>query len=69
MFIDPIVHIDSPLYVEAEYQDGGELLVWLSIGLRLLVRDVFLEEFLELQRKPDHQTIEHLIATHRRQWV
>ena len=48
MFIDPIVHIDSPLYVEAEYQDGGDLLVWLSIGLRLLVRDVFLEEFLEL---------------------
>lgn len=69
MFIDPIVHIDSPLYVEAEYQDGGDLLVWLSIGLRLLVRDVFLEEFLELQRKPDHQTIAHLIATHRRQWV
>lgn len=69
MFIDPIVHNDSPLYVEAEYQDGGELLVWLSIGLRLLVRDVFLEEFLELQRKPDHQTIVHLIATHRRQWV
>lgn len=69
MFIDPVVHIDSPLYVEAEYQDGGELLVWLSTGSRLLVRDVFLEEFLELQQKPDHQAIVKLIATHRRQWV
>lgn len=69
MFIDPIVHIDSPLYVEAEYQDGGDLLVWLSIGLRLLVRDVFLEEFLELQREADHQAIVKLLATHRRQWV
>lgn len=55
MFIDSIVHIDSPLYVEAEYQEGGELLVWLSTGSRLLVRDVFLEEFLELQREADHQ--------------
>ena len=67
MFIDPIVHIDSPLYVEAEYQEGGELFV--STGSRLLVRDVFLEEFLELQRKPDHQAIVKLLATHRRQWV
>ena len=48
MFIDPIVHIDSPLYVEAEYQEGAELLVWLSTGSRLLVRDVSVEEFLEL---------------------
>lgn len=69
MFIDSIVHIDSPLYVEAEYQEGGELLVWLSTGSRLLVRDVFLEEFLELQREADHQAIVKLLATHRRQWV
>lgn len=65
MFIDPIVHIDSPLYVEAEYQEGAELLVWLS----LLVRDVSVEEFLELQREADHQAIVKLLATHRRQWV
>lgn len=69
MFIDPIVHIDSPLYVEAEDQDGGELFVWLSTGSRLLVRDVFLAEFLELQREADHQAIVKLLATHRRQWV
>lgn len=59
MFIDPIVHIDSPLYVEAEYQEGAEL----------LVRDVSVEEFLELQRDADHEAIVKLIATHRRQWV
>lgn len=69
MFIDPIVHIDNPLYVEAEYQEGAELLVWLSTGSRLLVRDVSLEEFLDLQRKADHQAIVKLLATHRRQWV
>ena len=69
MFIDPIVHIDSPLYVEAEYQEGAELLVWLSTGARLLIFGVFEREFLELQRTADHESIVRLIKTHRCQWT
>jgi hypothetical protein len=69
MTIDPIAHIDSPVFAEAEFQIGNELLVFCSDGRKVLVFDVSEQEFLNLQRNPSDESVRRILQTHRWKYV
>ena len=60
MTIDPIAHIDSSVFAEAEFQIGNEL---------LLVFDVSEQEFLNLQGNPSDESVRRILQTHRWKYV
>lgn len=65
MSIDSTVEIDSPIYGDAEYQAGDELIVFFRDGLRyLIIHNVSEQEFLELQRDPTHEALTKLKKSH-----
>ena len=69
MVIDPIAHIDSHLFAEAEYQIGEELLIFCSNGRKILVFDVSEKEFLIFQKNPSHELVLHILRSHRWKYV
>ena len=69
MVIDPIAHIDSHLFAEAEYQIGEELLIFCSNGRKILVFDVSEQVFLLLQKNPSHESVRRILQSHRWKYV
>lgn len=64
MTLDNIVYIDSPIYREAHYREGGELLVCLYNGIEIIVFGVSEKTSLKLYRCPTHETLWAIINTH-----
>ena len=69
MTIDNIVYIDSPIYLEAHYQDGEKLFITLYNGTGLLLYDVSAYTFLKLYKNPTHKNILEIVNTHLKRFV
>jgi len=64
MFSLESVDIESSIFVCAEYQFEIEVILFLRDGRKILVCDVSREDWEELVRNPDHDSVVALIKAH-----